>query len=238
MNGGLENVAIQIVDHAREGADTRLVVPVNCQVFVTAVYDSALGDVLCHAEYVVADGAPIVFAKKFLEKSHVSRVTGVDLITAICAEANASGLRVLLLGGRPGAAEATIGVLEKKFPDLIFQVNCPPMGFEKSPEQLARIDETIHAFAPHIIFVALGAPKQEFFMDKHLRLSHAPVVMAVGGSFEMISGMVPRAPLWLRKNGMEWIFRLMHEPRRLFKRYLSTNTAFCWLVFKEWLSNL
>lgn len=237
-NAELDNIATQIVDHAHIGVGARVVITLSSHVFLKAVNDAAFRDVIQRAEYVIPDGISICLAVKILENHSVPRIPGVDLLASICEHADPLRLKIMLIGGRPGAAEKTISVFEKNFPNLIFQAFCPPIGFEQSPVTLSRALDAIRSFAPHIAFVALGVPKQEFFMEQRLRPMHIPIMVNVGGSFEMISGMTPRAPLWVRKVWMEWIFRLLQEPRRLFMRYLTTNTVFCWLVFREWLSGL
>jgi N-acetylglucosaminyldiphosphoundecaprenol N-acetyl-beta-D-mannosaminyltransferase len=230
---GIDATAARIVDYAQSESGTGLVVPVNCHVFTEAYHNPALAKIISHAEIVVPDGAAVSIGMSLLRNRSIHRAPGVDLIVAICETANSSRLRILLLGGLAGAAEKTQNVLEVKFPGLTIASNCPPFGFEQSPDEIARILEVIHDFRPHIVFVAFGVPKQEFFMEQHLRKTNVPVAMAVGGSFEMLSGMIPRAPRWVRTIGIEWLFRLMLEPRRLFKRYLYTNTEFCFIFLKE-----
>jgi N-acetylglucosaminyldiphosphoundecaprenol N-acetyl-beta-D-mannosaminyltransferase len=234
--GTMDEVALRVVQHAAAKGPTHLVIAVNGQVFVLAHQQPKFADVIRRAEEVVLDGISVFLATRALRNSEVHRVQGVELMNRICSVANDYSLRVMLLGGRPGAAEKMKAMLAKSSPNLTVSTYCPPFGFEKSEETLEATRQAIRDFAPDILFAAFGAPKQEYFMDQHIRPLNVPVVMAVGGSFEMISGMVRRAPHWVQAIGMEWLFRTILEPRRLLWRYVYTNTVFIWLFLGEWFS--
>jgi len=231
--GTIDEIAMRVVQHAETKGPTHLVIAVNGQVFVLAHQQPRFADVIRRAEEVVLDGISVFLATRALRDSHAHRVQGVELVTRICECANAYSQRVMLLGGRPGAGEKMKALLAKTCPNLIVDVHCPPFGFERTEEGLETVREAILNFAPDILFVAFGAPKQEFFMEQHIRPMNVPVAMAVGGSFEMISGMVRRAPTWMQAIGMEWLFRTILEPRRLLWRYVYTNTVFIWLFLCE-----
>jgi len=111
-------------------------------------------------------------------------------------------------------------------------VSCPDWGFETRAETLNPVLEQIAQAKPHILFVGLGAPKQEFLIDEHIRPVNIPIAIGIGGSFEILSGAVERAPAWMRSSGLEWAFRLGQEPGRLWKRYLVGNAEFLWSVAK------
>jgi N-acetylglucosaminyldiphosphoundecaprenol N-acetyl-beta-D-mannosaminyltransferase len=235
--GTLDQAASRLAERARAGVGTSLVIPVNAQVFVLARQRPELAAAILGAEEVLLDGVSVWFASRLLGNAQAQRHTGVDLMVAICSHLNGSASRVLLLGGLPGSADATRAKLHATCcPDLVIETLCPPIGFERSPQDLAELEQFVRAFQPSIVFVALGAPKQELFMDTYLRAWKVPMAMAVGGSFEMISGRVARAPRWVRAVGMEWFFRILLEPRRLAKRYLYTNTAFLWMLLRELLT--
>jgi N-acetylglucosaminyldiphosphoundecaprenol N-acetyl-beta-D-mannosaminyltransferase len=163
-------------------------------------------------------------------------VTGVDLFKALCGRAAKSGLRVYLLGGQPGSAELAARKLQAAYPNLIVAgTYCPAWGFEKDSEQLDAIARVIREAKPHILFVGLGAPKQENWIYEHGLKLGVPVCMGIGGSFEMVGGITRRAPRWMQQLGLEWLFRLVVEPRRLWKRYLIGNAQFMAMVFKQLL---
>lgn len=231
--GTRDEVADRLVRHASEKGPTQLVISLNGQIFVLARKIPALADIIRRAEEVTLDGISVCKGIEWLSGRKVERIQGVDMVGRLCEHANPYGLRVMLLGGRPGAAEKTRSLLAERCPGLTLGINCPPMGFDRDEEALEQVRESIRSFAPDILFVAFGAPKQELFMDRQIRPLNVPVVMAVGGSFEMISGMIRRAPVWMQNAGLEWFFRMLMEPRRLLWRYLSTNTIFLWALFSE-----
>jgi N-acetylglucosaminyldiphosphoundecaprenol N-acetyl-beta-D-mannosaminyltransferase len=186
------------------------------------------------AHLVVADGMPLVWGSRLLGKPLPERVTGSELMPRLCAEAARLGLRVYLLGGPPGVAELAKAKLEALYPGLLIcGTDCPPFGFEKSPEQEARILQKIQAAAPDIVFVGLGAPKQELWMHRAAPQLQSGVLLGIGAALEFCAGTVRRAPVWMQCIGAEWIFRLCQEPRRLAKRYLR-DTEILLIIFREW----
>jgi len=212
---------------------TRHVITANAQFYNLAERREDFRECLARAEYVCADGVSVVLACKWLGKQDVSRVPGVDMVDYLCDGAAASGLSTYFLGGQAGSAEQASAILAKRHPGLqVAGTGCPPWGFEKDPEKLKVVLEDIRQASPSIIFVALGAPKQELFINEHIRPLGVPVAMGVGGSFEMIAGRVKRAPVWVQRIGLEWAYRWMQEPRRLANRYLVGNAVFCFYLLR------
>ena len=223
----------EVLDHALHGSVTRQIVTVNAQIYVLADKSPRYRECLFTADYLCADGMPLVWACDRLGGLKVPRIAGVDLIEHLCRRGAANGLSVFLLGGRPEMATKTGRYLTKQYPGLkIAGVSCPDWGFEKSEETLNPVLEQIAKAKPHILFVGLGAPKQEFLIDEHIRRLGVPVAIGIGGSFEILSGSVERAPEWMQSRGLEWAFRLRQEPGRLWKRYLIGNAGFVWRVAK------
>ncbi|HYX33248.1 MAG TPA: WecB/TagA/CpsF family glycosyltransferase [Oligoflexus sp.] len=186
------------------------------------------------AHLVVADGMPIVWASRLLGKPLPERVTGSELMPQLCAEAARLGLRVYLLGGPPGVAELAKAKLEERYPGLqVCGCDCPPFGFEHKPDQEARILQKIQAAAPDIVFVALGAPKQELWMARTAPQLKSGILLGIGAALEFCAGTVTRAPLWMQRIGAEWIYRMCQEPRRLVGRYLR-DTQILLIIFREW----
>jgi len=229
----------EILDHVKHGKNTRQIVTVNAQFYVLAEKSSAFRNCLHRAEYLCADGMPIVWICKTFGGKDVPRIAGVDLIGDLCREGASQGLRVFLLGGRQGTAAATATLLEKKYPGIqIAGVVCPPWGFEQNPSALDDVLDAIQSAKPDIVFLALGAPRQELFIDRYIRPLGVPIAIGIGGSFEILSGQAPRAPEWMRSKGLEWFYRFAHEPGRLWKRYLIGNAEFVWCVCKWRLRSL
>ncbi len=232
-----EALTVRLIADIYAGAPTRHVVTANAQFYVLANQSGTFRRCLEHADYICADGMPIVRMCRLLGAEQVERITGVDLIPPLCAAAAANNLPIYLLGGLPGAAGATAALLMDRFPGLeVSGVGCPPVGFEERPEVLNEVLRSIRAARPAILFVALGAPKQEYFIQRHIRQLGVPVAVGVGGSFELLAGIRRRAPLWMQRAGLEWVFRWMQEPRRLAYRYLVGNPLFTCYALRFLLS--
>jgi len=182
---------------------------------------------------VIPDGISLLIAARLYGRSLQQRIAGVDIFKLLCGLAAEADLQVFLLGGRPGSAELAAAALKADYPTLRSSTYCPPLGFEQSADGLKRTADAITAARPNILFVALGAPKQEFWIYEHgLQLS-VPVCIGVGGSFEIVGGIVPRAPLWTQNIGCEWLYRLWREPRRMWRRYLIGNLEFAAIVLRQ-----
>lgn len=188
------------------------------------------------AAFVVCDGMPVLWASKLISNPLPERIAGSDLFVALCEKASQNGHRVFFLGGRPGAADLAAAVLTKKFPGLIVAgTACPDFGFEHDEFVNNRLIETVIEAKADYLFVGLGAPKQELWLHQHHAACGVPVSVGVGVSFEFVGGLVPRAPLWMQKMGLEWFHRLCSEPRRLWRRYLVRDPKFAFLVVKQLL---
>lgn len=218
-----------------EGEKARMVATANAQFAQIARIDRRFRAVLQQAEIVVADGMSIVAASWFLGRPLPERIAGVDLVVELCREAAHTQLSVYFLGGSPCAAKKAADNLRARFALLnVAGTDCPQFGFENDPTESAAVVRRISEAAPDILFVGLGAPKQEFWMERHRNELPVKVMVGVGGSFEMLSGMKARAPQWMQKAGLEWLFRLGAEPRRLWRRYLVGNVQFAQTVLRQW----
>jgi N-acetylglucosaminyldiphosphoundecaprenol N-acetyl-beta-D-mannosaminyltransferase len=227
----------QLIRRVFEGTKTTQVVTANAQFYVLAERDARFRECLAEADYVCADGLPIVRMCNWMGAIDAERITGIDLIPLLCEPAAELDLPVYFLGGYPGSAAASASLLMDRFPKLrVCGVGCPPKGFEESPEVLTQVLRSIAQAEPSIIFIAFGAPKQEYFIQQHIRALGIPVAIGVGGSFELLAGVRKRAPQWAQAAGMEWAFRLAQEPRRLAKRYLLGNTVFSYYALRYLLS--
>jgi N-acetylglucosaminyldiphosphoundecaprenol N-acetyl-beta-D-mannosaminyltransferase len=179
------------------------------------------------AGLVVADGMPLIWAAKLLGTPLKERISGADLFVRTCAMAAQNGYSVFLLGGSPGAAPLACEKLEAMFPTLkIAGWDCPPFGFSKDQEQNKAIQKKIKDSGADILFVGLGAPLQEEWMCEYGPGSGAVFAIGVGVSFSFMGGVIKRAPLWMQRSGLEWLWRLLKEPRRLWKRYLVEALPF------------
>jgi N-acetylglucosaminyldiphosphoundecaprenol N-acetyl-beta-D-mannosaminyltransferase len=223
-----------ITRHAVLAGPSSCVVTPNAQHVVLLESDASLREAYAHAELVVPDGASLLFASRLLGEKLTERIAGVDLFQQLCGKAAELGLRVFLLGGRPGSARRAAAKLKRRFPGLtVAGACCPPLGFEHDERELQAVGDAIRAAHPDLVFVALGAPKQESWMHRHGRRLGAPVLIGVGGSFEIVGGLLRRAPRFLQRLGCEWLYRLLLEPARLWKRYLIGNCRFLGIVLQQ-----
>jgi N-acetylglucosaminyldiphosphoundecaprenol N-acetyl-beta-D-mannosaminyltransferase len=200
--------------------------------------DPEFASFFSQADLVLCDGMPLVWAGKLQGTPLPQRVAGSDLIWSLSAAAADRAIPIYLLGGEPGAAEGAAQVLQEKFPALeIVGVHSPAIGFENDPASLEAIIENLRQSKPGIIFVALGSPKQEQLIARIRHILPTAWWIGVGISFSFVSGEIKRAPLWMRRRGMEWIHRLTQEPRRLARRYLVDNLPFVRMLFLNALWN-
>ena len=161
------------------------------------------------------------------------RVYGPELMTLFCAESAARGRRHFFYGGAPGVAEDLAKRFAEKFPGLIVAGKyCPPFRSLSQAEDDG-IVSIINSSGADIVWVGLGAPKQERWMFEHRERLRAPVLVGVGAAFDFFTGRIAQAPLWMRENGLEWLSRLSKEPRRLWRRYLIQGSEFVLLVLLE-----
>jgi N-acetylglucosaminyldiphosphoundecaprenol N-acetyl-beta-D-mannosaminyltransferase len=195
------------------------------------------------ASLVLADGFPVLAAARLLRCPIPERVPGSDLVPALfnaAQERSGDGnvLRVFLLGAGPGVAEQAAKNIAERWPSVeVVGTYSPPLGFEKDPAENENILKRISAARPNLLVVGLGAPKQELWVHAHREQISVPVVLCVGATIDFLAGEKARAPVWMRKVGLEWAHRLFSEPRRLAKRYLQDAWIFPRLVFRQWASD-
>jgi len=189
-------------------------------------------ELILAASHRVADGTPIVWASRLAGTTLPERVTGSDLASSLPAAAARAGLSVFLLGGNPGVAAAAAVRLEARYPELgRVGFHCPPFGFESHPSEMERIRAALRGARPSLVLVGLGFPKQERLI-RALR-SEMPETwfVGVGVSLSFLAGEQHRAPVALQRLGLEWMHRLWHEPRRLFRRYVVQGLPFALRLF-------
>lgn len=176
------------------------------------------------ADLVVADGAPVVWLARLAGTPLRERVAGSDLFWTLGRASAERDVTLFFLGGMEGAAEKARDELDRRYPGVkVVGMYCPPFATFATDEEQARIVEKVQAAKPDILLVAFGAPKQEKWIAKMRDRLGVPVSIGVGGSFEMASGMLKRAPVWMQKVGLEWAYRFAQQPRRLFDRYVMRD---------------
>jgi N-acetylglucosaminyldiphosphoundecaprenol N-acetyl-beta-D-mannosaminyltransferase len=204
------------------------VVTVNPEFVMAAQQDTTFRVTLDEADVAVPDGAGLLWASRVLRKPLRERVAGSDLVPRLAELSARHGYRLYLLGAAPGVAERTAGVLASQQPKA--SIVGTYAGSPAADEEDA-IVARVRAASPDILLVAYGAPKQDLWIRRNLRRLAVPVCMGVGGAFDFVAGVTRRAPVWMRRTGLEWLHRLIHEPWR-WRRMLALP-RFAWCVFRS-----
>ena len=219
---------------ARQGRRAAFVATLNVDFVANAVSgwpfggNDELWGYLQHADFVTADGMPIVLLSKLLRRPLPERVTGADLVPALCRRCAEEGLSVYVLGGNAEAVDAAFAKLN--LPGL--KVAGVDPAFVKLDQDQPEIVARINAARPDLLFVALGNPKQELWMGRNAAKLDVGAMIGIGGTFNFIAGRVKRAPKWMQKSGLEWIYRIIQEPGRLWRRYAYGLVKFGWLSLR------
>jgi N-acetylglucosaminyldiphosphoundecaprenol N-acetyl-beta-D-mannosaminyltransferase len=208
-----------------------------CVTGVHGVMESWRDEELRHihntAGLVTADGMPLVWLGRLMGFRQMERVYGPDLMLMVCERSAKQGYCQFFYGGTPGVAEKLASRLQSRFPGLqVAGVYSPPFR-ALTPEEDEAVIERINAAQPDIVWVGLSTPKQERWMSEHWGRLNAPVLIGVGAAFDFHAGFKRQAPHWMQQSGLEWLFRLAMEPRRLWRRYLINNPWFLWLVLLQ-----
>ena len=221
---------------ARPEGACRYVVTPNVDHAVIFQQHAELRRAYDRASLVLADGMPVVLASRLLGKPLPERVPGSDLAPALFAAASSQRpLRVYLLGAAHGVAEIAAKKIEQTWPAVqVTGVFSPPIGFEKDSQQNRDILDRIAAAKPDLLVVGLGAPKQELWLAAHRQEIRASVALGIGATIDFLAGERSRAPVWMRRCGLEWLHRMLSEPRRLTGRYARDAWIFPQLVWRQW----
>jgi N-acetylglucosaminyldiphosphoundecaprenol N-acetyl-beta-D-mannosaminyltransferase len=203
---------------------------VNAAKVVNMRRDESLRQAVLSADVILADGMSVVWAARLLGQRLPERVTGIDLMIRLLARGNERGWRVFLLGATDEVLETVAAQLATTNPNLRL------VGWRNGyyqPEEEAAVARQIADARPDMLFVAMSSPKKEVFLGRWAAEMGVPVCHGVGGAFDVLAGKVQRAPRGWQSLGMEWLYRVVQEPRRMWKRYLVTNTIFCGLLLRE-----
>ncbi|MEK7263313.1 MAG: WecB/TagA/CpsF family glycosyltransferase [Bacteroidota bacterium] len=208
------------------------VTPVNCllwarkNTYLQQIYNSSDGN--------FADGVPVVWASQILGEPIRGRVTGLDVLPRFAKRAEEKGFSFFFLGAKEGVAEKLSDILQKQFPALkIVGTYSPPFAEKFSDEENSKMIALVNSAKPDVLWVSLTAPKQDYWIYEHFAKLNVKIAIGVGGAFEVTAGLIPRAPQWMQRNGLEWFFRLMREPRRMFYRYVIEAPRFIPLVLLQ-----
>lgn len=212
----------------------RLVVTPNVDHIMTLQQDERFMAVYERADLSLADGKPVIWAAQYLGLGALEKVSGSDLVPRLCERGGREGWRAYFVGGRsPKELKRCLAAIERRYNGLIVDGYCPPMGFQLIQEESRRLLDAIRDAQPDILFFACGAPKSEIWMDEHREQLGRGVGLGIGAGLRFLAGLERRAPRWMQQLGLEWSWRMMMEPRRLWKRYLVEDMKFFPLV-RQW----
>ncbi|MCP1967015.1 WecB/TagA/CpsF family glycosyltransferase [Bradyrhizobium elkanii] len=226
----LDQAAQRCVDICRRSNNSHVVMTINASHLCMMRRDVELAHACSAADMTVADGMPVVWAIRASGQHMPERVAGIDLMEGLLWAAASNGLCVYFLGAHQDVVEKLVRVCEARFPQLKIA------GFRNGyfgPDEHDVIVDEIRASGAHILFIGLPSPFKEVWSERYRERLQVPVILGVGGSFDVLAGFIKRAPRLFQSLGLEWFWRLMMEPRKLWRRYLSTNSEFIWLALRE-----
>lgn len=218
-----------LLEAARPGGSLRVHF-LTVHTVVESSTNTALRSVLNSAGYVATDGMPLVWLARLHGAREANRVCGPDVMLALMDRGREQGLRHYFYGGADGVPEELARRLTDRFPGIKVVGTYSPPFRQLSAEEDADVVRRINQSEPDVVWIGLGSPKQEFWVAEHQGRLHAPLLLAVGAAFDFHSGTINRAPRVMQRAGLEWLYRLASEPRRLWRRYTVTNLKFAWLV--------
>jgi N-acetylglucosaminyldiphosphoundecaprenol N-acetyl-beta-D-mannosaminyltransferase len=222
--------AVERIRAFLETGGAHQIVTVNLDFLYLAERDPGFRLAINEADLAVPDGMPLVWLSRTLGLPLKGRVTGVDLVHESCRIAAEADIGVFFLGSTPEVAALAATNAQQRYPGLRVTSYSPPFG-PISPEEDERIVESITRANPGFLFVALGAPRQDLWIREHRQRLGVPVAMGVGCVLDLLAGTVHRAPAWMQSLGFEWTYRLMREPRRLWRRYLRDDLPHFWRLW-------
>lgn len=238
------NISYSNLDHGElleaavsRAADRRqaMIVFLNTDVVVKADRDSSLARIIRESEYVMADGMPLIWISRLLRRPLKEKVSGSDFVPLLCERAAGEGYSVFFVGGKPEVLDLAMKRLTVRYPKIrIAGFDSPPVGFEKDPAEIRRLNEKIRKAGPDILIVCLGCPKQERYLYENRRYLEVPLCVCAGATIDFLSGTIKRAPAWMSRHGLEWFYRFLQEPGRLFKRYFIDDMQVIGLMARYW----
>ena len=237
LNTYINNVTMSETVAAIEqmiGTDKKsYVVAINVDVVMKIEEDAYLKKIVDNADMVLVDGKPLVWISKLYGKPLKAKISGSDLVPLLCEVAAEKGYRIFIIGGKDGIAEQAKEKLESRLPQIkIVGTYAPPVGFEKNESELDKINQMISAVHPELMIACFGCPKQEKWIYENIEKYDAKVSVCAGATVDFLAGRVKRAPRWMSEHGLEWFYRFLQEPKRMFGRYFVDDTKIIKLIFK------
>lgn len=225
--------AINRIDELIINKNPSYVVTPNVDHIVKLELDTEFQAVYNDADLILTDGMPLIWISRIKKNPIKEKVSGSDLFPKVCKLASDKGYKMFLLGAAEGVAVKAAENLKNKYNGLnIVGTYSPSYGFENDEDEIKKIIYMINEVKPDILAVGLGAPKQEKFLYKYRNQLRVPVSLAIGASIDFEAENIKRSPIWMQKSGLEWLYRLYREPKRMFKRYLIDDIKIIKIIIK------
>ena len=225
--------AIDEVDKMIINKEKGYVVAINVDVVMKMEEDLLLREISDKANLTIVDGKPLIWISKLQKKPIVEKISGSDLVPNLCELANDKGYSIFIIGGKSGVADQAKIKLEEKYKRIkIVGTYSPPIGFENNEKELDTINQMINKAKPDLLFACLGCPKQEKWIYNNIEKYNAKVSICAGATVDFLAGNIKRAPKWISNIGLEWFYRFLQEPKRLFKRYFIDDIKIIKLIKK------
>lgn len=209
------------------------VVAINVDVVMKIEHDSYLKKITDNADMVLVDGKPLIWVSKIYKNPVKAKISGSDLVPLLCAEAAHKGYSLFIIGGKEGIAKKAKIRLEEQYPTInVVGTYAPPFGFEDDPNELDKINNMISEKKPDLLIACFGCPKQEKWIYENYQKYDAKVSICAGATVDFLAGSVNRAPKWMSEHGLEWFYRFLQEPKRMFKRYFIDDVKIIKLIGK------
>lgn len=225
--------ALETIDKWIESQEKQYICVTGVHGVIECQQDISLLQIHNNAGLVTPDGMPLVWLSKLYGFQHVSRVYGPDLMLAVCEHSVSLKYRHFFYGGNEGVPELLAEKLERRFPGLNVVGTYSPPFRPLTDEEESTIVQKINEARADIVWIGLSTPKQERWMAAHVEKLSVPVLIGVGAAFDFHAGIKQQAPLWMQRSGIEWLFRLLAEPKRLWRRYLINNPKFVTLILLQ-----
>ena len=225
MNSYIDNVTKEeAIAHIEECINTRKIghiITPNVDQVIRIESDKYFKEIYENAELLLADGTPLVWISRWYKKPIKEKICGSDLVPDLCKLAAQKGYLIFLLGSAEGVAAKAAENLKKNNPGLrVAGVYSPPYGFEKDKNEIDKINKMLFNSKADMLFVGMGVPKQDIFIYENMNKYQIPMSFSIGATIDFEAGIQKRAPKWVNHIGMEWLYRLAHDPKRMFKRYI------------------
>lgn len=233
INNMTMNEAAQAVEDMITSERKSYIVAVNVDVVMKIERDPYLKKIIADADMSLADGKPLIWISKLQGHPLKEKISGSDLVPLLCEKAAKHGHTIFIIGGKDGVARQAQRRLESRMPGIkIVGTYAPPVGFENNRAELDRINQMISKVHPDLLIACFGCPKQEKWIYENMQKYDAKVSVCAGATVDFLAGNIRRAPRWMSDHGLEWFYRFLQEPKRMFRRYFIDDPQIVRLIFK------